>query len=174
MDGLRTALSWEIQAFQSSVDAFDEIAAQRLAVTRTDMRCLEILLRDGAASAGAIGQAVGLTSGGVTAMLTRLERQGYVRRATDPADRRRVTVEVTEQARRLTDELYGPIVHDGFELLDKYGAAELTLLTDFLTATRELYERHLTRVRATPTPLARPRSVAPSVDLAVGPPETSH
>ena len=42
-------------------------------------------------------EAMGLTTGAVTRVIDRLEQAGYVRRTTDPADRRRVVVEVVPE-----------------------------------------------------------------------------
>jgi DNA-binding MarR family transcriptional regulator len=144
---LRARVAAEMQAFQASVDAFDEMAAHRLGVSRTDLRCIEILVRERRTSPGVLGPALGLTSGGVTAMLSRLERQGYLRRFSHPWDGRRVIVEVTDQAVTRTQDLYGPIAGDGDDLVRGVGAEDLRLLADFLHDCRELYERHLTRVR---------------------------
>jgi DNA-binding MarR family transcriptional regulator len=44
-----------------------------------------------------------LTSGGLTARLTRLEARGLITRTPDPADRRGVVVQLTAKGRRLTD-----------------------------------------------------------------------
>jgi DNA-binding MarR family transcriptional regulator len=144
---LRARLTEEMQAYQAGVDAFDETAAQRLGVSRTDLRCIEILVRERRTSPGVLGPALGLTSGGVTAMLTRLERQGYLRRYSHPWDGRRVIVEVTDQALARTADLYGPIAGESTDMIRGYRAADLQLLADFLHDCRELYERHLARVR---------------------------
>ena len=40
---------------------------------------------------------MGLTTGAVTRVIDRLEQAGYVRRTTDPADRRRVVIEVVPE-----------------------------------------------------------------------------
>jgi DNA-binding MarR family transcriptional regulator len=153
---LRAALTAELQAYQASVDAFDDAAAQWLGVTRTDLRCLEILVRDRTASPGALGSALGLTSGGVTAMLIRLERGGFLRRVPAPGDRRRVTVEVTDRTLRFAERFYGPVARDGAGILGRYDATELRLLSDFLHAARELQERHLGRVKLLPPAAAEP------------------
>lgn len=48
-----------------------------------------------------LAQLMGLTSGGVTGVVDRLERAQVARRATDPGDRRRHRVELTEEAAAL-------------------------------------------------------------------------
>ena len=51
----------------------------------------------GATTAGRLSEITGLTSGAVTRVIDRLEQAGYVRRVPDPADRRRVIVEVVPE-----------------------------------------------------------------------------
>ena len=79
-----------MRTYQRSVDAFDEAAAIYLGVNRTDMRCLDVLLEQGQATPGYLADALGLTTGSITAMLDRLEKLGYVERRPDPGDRRRI------------------------------------------------------------------------------------
>ena len=144
---LQAELAEQMQAFQARVDAFDELVAVRLGVNRTDLRCVEILVAQRTASPGELGPALGLTTGGVTAMLIRLERLGYLRRVPHPDDGRKVIVEVTDEALRQVAALYAPIVESGHRLLGSYSDAEVELLTGFLRAVRELYEGNLERVR---------------------------
>jgi DNA-binding MarR family transcriptional regulator len=150
-------VSEEMQTFQALVEAFDEAVAEELGISGTDLRCLELLIRQGPVSPGVLATALGLTSGGVTAMLIRLEAKHYVRRTPDPADGRRVTVEVTAAVRRRTLDYYLPFATEGEALLSDYTIAELRLLADFLRGAREMYERQLEQLRTPVTP-ARARS----------------
>lgn len=149
---LRAGLTVQVQAYQASVNAFDEAAARWLRVTRTDLRCLEILARDGTATPATLGPALGLTSGGVTAMLIRLERERFLRRVPDSADRRRVTVQVTDRTLEFAELFYGPIALEGSDMISHYSATELRLLAGFFRAARELQERHLARAQDLPRP----------------------
>src|SRR5216117_2060237 len=103
----------EVRALQAATDALDEAAAAHLGVNRTDLRCLDVLMRLEAAAPGRLGTELGLTTGSVTAMLDRLERQGYVRRAPDPSDRRKVVVRPTAEVVRKANKLYGPLAVEG-------------------------------------------------------------
>ena len=91
----------EIRRSQNATDRFDQAVADALGLNRTDLRCLDILEREGSVTAGRLAQATGLTSGAMTTALDRLERAGYARRVHDASDRRRVLVEVTPQSIRL-------------------------------------------------------------------------
>jgi DNA-binding MarR family transcriptional regulator len=59
----------------------------------------------------ALSEVLGRTTGGMTLTLDRLEGVGWVRRSPDPADRRRVVVELTPAGKRLAtrvnDALHG-------------------------------------------------------------------
>jgi DNA-binding MarR family transcriptional regulator len=73
-----------------------------------------------------------------------------VRRVRDPADRRRVLVELTDQARSQANEAYGPLAAEGARMADAYTPAQLTFLIEYLREARELAQRHLDRIRAEP------------------------
>ena len=145
---LREILGTETQANQSAVDAFDERCAVVLGVNRTDMRCIEYLGMVGASAPTELGAHLGLTTGSVTAMIDRLEKLGYVTRTPDPDDRRRTIVRVTPLVEERAMGLYMPMVHEGNVLTEQYDEKELELLIGFQRQVRQLYERHLERVRA--------------------------
>jgi DNA-binding MarR family transcriptional regulator len=54
---------------------------------------------------GEVGARMHITSGTMTSILDTLERNGYVKRLTDPGDRRRVLVEVTSKAQAVLDQM---------------------------------------------------------------------
>jgi DNA-binding MarR family transcriptional regulator len=56
-------------------------------------------------SAGAFLRETGVTSGAITNRLSRLEDHGWVRRDTDPVDRRQVLVTLTDTGRARANEL---------------------------------------------------------------------
>lgn len=150
-DALIQEVALEIRAQHNQVDEFDDAAVERLGINRTDLRCLDVLgrheLLGEKLTAGQLAEAAGLTTGAVTALLDRLELIGYMRRAPDPADRRRVMVEVTAKAYRRTVEIWGPVAEDAGALLDRYTIKELTLIRDFLKRGREMQAKHLARIK---------------------------
>jgi DNA-binding MarR family transcriptional regulator len=116
---------------QNDYDRFEDAATEYFGVTRTAMRCMEVLERVGQLTAGDIARETSLTSGAVTAMLDRLERAGYVRRLRDASDRRRVLVELTDKARQGAYEVYGPL-SEAIGEFERYSDDELRLIRDFL------------------------------------------
>src|ERR671919_608798 len=92
--------------------AFDNLAAERLGVNRTDLHCLNTIENAGGLTAGELARETGLTTGAVTGVIDRLERAGYARRVPDPADRRRVKVEVTPKFYARAGTIWGPMAAD--------------------------------------------------------------
>jgi DNA-binding MarR family transcriptional regulator len=131
-------------------DAFDSLAAERLGVSETDLRCLNIIENSGGLSAGELATQAGLTAGAVTGVIDRLARAGYARRVPDPADRRRVRVEVTPAFYRSAGRIWGPMAADWHSTLSKrFTIDELERITAFLRATNEVGRRHMDRLRKT-------------------------
>jgi DNA-binding MarR family transcriptional regulator len=141
-----------MQAYQASVDDFDRESARLLGINETDLRCLEILMREEpGATPRLLADRLGLTTGSVTSVLDRLEKAGYLTRAPHPSDRRKLVVRATETAVQRAGELIGPLLADGQErLLSRYSARQLDLIAEFLVRARDLQETHTQRLRGLP------------------------
>ncbi len=127
--------------------AFDALAAVRLGVNATDLHCLNIIENGGGVTAGQLAREAGLTTGAVTGVIDRLERAGYARRAPDPVDRRRVSIEVTPRFRERAGEIWGPVAGEWQEVLAaRFSVAELETIIEFLAATNEVGERNIERL----------------------------
>ncbi|MEV4545888.1 MarR family winged helix-turn-helix transcriptional regulator [Micromonospora echinaurantiaca] len=136
-----------VQELQDATDLVDELAARRLGINRTDLRCLSRLSARGALTASELAVAAGLTGGATTTAIDRLERAGLARRVRDAADRRRVLVHLTGQAERLSTEIWGPIVDDARAELRRFTGAELELVERFLRHALDNQIRHAGRLR---------------------------
>ena len=143
---------------QNAQDAFDEAACERLGINRSDGRALDIIDRHARMTAGELAKESGLSTGAITTLLDRLERAGYVRRVRDDVDRRRVLVELTDEARRRAWEIWGPIAEAGMGGLARYSNEELLFIRDFLRYSREFLGEQLERVKALPPPPPSPDS----------------
>jgi DNA-binding MarR family transcriptional regulator len=139
----------EFRASGNQDNAFDSLAAERLGVNETDLRCLNIIENSGGLSAGELAAQSGLSGGAVTGVIDRLERQGLARRVPDPSDRRRVNVEVTTAFYERADRIWGPMAADWHATLsEQYTTKELQLIAGFLRASTEVGRRHLERLRS--------------------------
>jgi DNA-binding MarR family transcriptional regulator len=136
----------EIQRSQLATDRFDQAVADAAGLNRTDMRCLDVLGREGPVTAGRLAEATGLTSGAMTTALDRLERAGFARRTRDSTDRRRVLVEMTPEAQRQAAAFYAPHMAHSERLFQRYDEQQLELLLEFVREGRELNELHAERL----------------------------
>jgi DNA-binding MarR family transcriptional regulator len=135
------------RAYQTSNDNFDQAIADHVGMNRTDMRCLDLIDQASGMTAGELARAAGLTSGAVTAVIDRLERAGMAKRVADPADRRRVRIEVTPRLWELTGPLMMPFITESQAILDDYSTEELERFTRFLERVIEVQAKHTERVR---------------------------
>jgi DNA-binding MarR family transcriptional regulator len=136
-----------IRAYQTSNDNFDQAVADHLGMNRTDMRCVDLIDQAGGMTAGELARAAGLTSGAVTAVIDRLERVGMARRVADPADRRRVRIEVTPKLWELTGPLMSPFLEESQAILDDFSTDELERFSEFLRRVIDVQSRHIQRIR---------------------------
>jgi DNA-binding MarR family transcriptional regulator len=129
-------------------NAFDNLAADRLGLNRTDLHCINIIENSGGLTAGELAKEAGLTSGAVTGVIDRLERAGYARRVPDRSDRRRVNLEVTPKFYARADKIWGPVASDWTSRLgSRFTAEELERVVEFLRTSTELSREHLERLR---------------------------
>src|SRR6266498_2340208 len=138
----------EVRRSQSATDRFDQAVADAIGLNRTDMRCLDVIDREGPVTAGRLAEETGLTTGAITTVLDRLERAGYARRVRDPADRRRVFVELTPEAFRGSGDLYGEHAALAERAYRRYTEEQLELLLEFVREGRELNEREAAKLEA--------------------------
>jgi len=127
-----------LRVLSTEIDRLDQAAADRYGLNRTDMRALDIAGRVGPLAPTDLARQLGFTTGGVTTVLDRLERAGYIRRRPDPADRRRQVVEATETTRARDQEVFGDLMRQTSDLLSTYTDEQLLVIRDFLTRTRQL------------------------------------
>lgn len=142
------ALLLEFRTSGNLDNAFDALAARKLGVNGTDLHCLNILESRSGLTAGELAVEAGLTTGAVTGVIDRLEHAGYVRRAADPGDRRKVKVEVTVAFYERADEIWSPLRRAWDEALARrFTGQQLEEFTAFLRATNDLTRAHLERLR---------------------------
>ena len=128
-------------------DAFDNLAAERLGVSETDLHCLNIIENAGGVTAGELAAQSGLTTGAVTGVIDRLEKKGFARRVSDPADRRRVKVEVTKAFYSRAERIWGPVAGEWASSLERFSAEQLESFQQFLRTTNMITRSHLDRLR---------------------------
>jgi DNA-binding MarR family transcriptional regulator len=147
---LMEAISLEVRRSQNRTDAYDEAVSEAVGINRTDHRCLDVLDQEGGATAGRLAEVMGLSTGAITAVIDRLERAGFARRVRDEQDRRRVRVEMTDEARETMLPYYQPLHELSQRLYARYTDEQLELLLDFLRTADVLYDGMIDELRGSP------------------------
>ncbi|HYM84732.1 MAG TPA: MarR family transcriptional regulator [Candidatus Dormibacteraeota bacterium] len=111
---------------------FGQTVAIRFGLSESDIEALERLAEVGTTTAGRLGDLMGLSSGAVTRVLDRLGQSGFVRRTADPADRRRVIVELVPEKAASIDSLTERLARASEAELARYTADQLDAIADFL------------------------------------------
>ena len=140
------------------LDAVGQRFAGLHGLNRTDVRALVAIMdaarRGEALTAGRLGEAVELRSASVTALIDRLERVGHVRRVRDPADRRRVTLEMSDAAMAAGAAHFGGLQRELLAAMDGYSEEQLAVVRRFLTEMTDVIVAHenteATEVRPAP------------------------
>lgn len=108
--------------------------AEATGLHQTDVRALWVLAEAEAPStAGELGVRLGLSSGAATRTVDRLERWGYVERVRDAEDRRRVSLQLTNEAGTATNAFFGGLALEVAEATRKFTEAELETVARFLS-----------------------------------------
>jgi AraC family transcriptional regulator len=143
----------DVSRFQESSNAFDDVAAEILALDRRDLSCMTMLLFGGPATADEVSAALHLRRSIVVTTLGRLQLAGYAR--VQAGDRARI--ELTEHARGWIERIWSPLRKEGHGLLESYSTPQLSLMSAFLGQVCHTLDSHTTRLR---TWLAVPSSPA--------------
>jgi DNA-binding MarR family transcriptional regulator len=107
----------EIRKFIAAAIFFNAQTAERVGLGLTDMQMLHMLQLYGQSTPGKLGTWTGLSSGGVTVALDRLEKAGYVRRKPNPADRRSLLITLIPARMRKLASLYEEVESETRRLL---------------------------------------------------------
>lgn len=135
----------EVRRAQTATARFDQAVADACGLSRTDMRCMDVIQRAGRVTAGELARETGLSTGAMTAALDRLERSGYARRIRDDQDRRRVMVELTPKVSEIVG-FYTAHEAEAERLYGEYTTAEMELLLRFVRNSREFNEARATEL----------------------------
>src|SRR5262245_27263443 len=127
-----------MRRLSTEIDALDQRAADYFGINRTDLHLVDVLRSRGPLTASQLARAVGLTSGGLSIALERLERIGYVRRSQHPNDRRSVLVEATDALAPLEAEMFGALAERTKKLLGMYNREQLTTIKLYLEHAAEI------------------------------------
>jgi DNA-binding MarR family transcriptional regulator len=121
----------EIRKFIASAIFFNAKTAESVGLGVTDMQMIHTLQLYGPSTPGRLAAWTGLSSGGVTVALDRLEHAGYIKREPNPADRRSLLIMLApgrtrklealyEEVEALTRKVLAPIPHNDLETVARF------------------------------------------------------
>ncbi len=135
---LLATMGEEFRQLSTATILFHQAIADRLGMHVTDHKCAELLMGTGPIPAGELAQLTGLTTGAITGVIDRLEKAGFVRRAKDPNDRRRVVVElIPENIERVMAPLFESVSQTMADLCAEYSTQELAVIRNFIARFRQ-------------------------------------
>jgi len=91
---------------------------------------------------------VGLSSGGTSYVIDRLESAGHIRRERSQSDRRVVHLHYTDQGMATGLAFFGPLGARTEEVIDQFDDDELEVIERFLTGAAVSMREHLDHLRA--------------------------
>jgi DNA-binding MarR family transcriptional regulator len=147
---------------------YSQAVAERLGIGSADLECLDFIGLRGPISAGALAEAVGLTSGAITGVIDRLERAGLARRERSREDRRKVIVRLTPAVERRVVALYRPMEKAAMAALNDYRDEELQLLLEFFRRAGVAATTALSELRDLEKPSSRLRRGEKSAEKRPG------
>lgn len=132
---LQVALIRAIREFIAGAVLHNQRLADQLGINYTDQQVLNLVDLAGSAKPGDLARMTGLTTGGVTVCLDRLERGGFIRRERNPDDRRSVIVRTEPECMKQIISLYRSVNEVMEEIFSAYSEKKLETVLDFLERT---------------------------------------
>ncbi|GAB3840759.1 MarR family transcriptional regulator [Kribbella italica] len=143
--GGRDELVGLVQTLVAEGQRIGHAFAQRHGIHGTDVEALIRILvapAETPMTAGALAAELGLTTGTVTTLLDRLERDGHVRRERDPTDRRRVIVRYAEPGLELAGQFFTPLGRHHRAATAAFTREDLDVVKRYLAATIASYRAY--------------------------------
>jgi MarR family transcriptional regulator, organic hydroperoxide resistance regulator len=125
---------------------FHQAAAASYGLGITDMKALQIVLREGPQSAGKLAARLRLTTGAVTSVLDRLERESLIVRSPDSEDRRKIIVTANSDGLAERDNVYRSIGDAYAAMQRRFTTSELEFLVRYYEASIEVIRREIARL----------------------------
>lgn len=115
---------------------FHSALATAVGLHPTDYKALGVVDRLGPMSAGELARHTGLAPASVTNLVDRLEARGFLRRESDPTDRRRVLLRA-DVSQLTGNEFFASWQRATTRMWERYSDTELAVILDFLGDTAE-------------------------------------
>jgi DNA-binding MarR family transcriptional regulator len=161
---LTEALSAAAQRSATDAVMLHQAIADRIGLPTTDLRCLNIIRQSGHTTPGQLAAATGLTTGAITRMIDRLFAAGYLQRANDHQDRRRVIITAVPERMAELAPYYEPLGIEFHKVTSGYTNDQLALILGLFDRLHEASTRVKAQLRS-----SSPDASAPHLSAAAEP-----
>ncbi|OAB26103.1 MarR family transcriptional regulator [Paenibacillus macquariensis subsp. defensor] len=140
---LQENFTLRMRGLGSRTVVYQQNVAASLGLYNNDYLSVDILHEKGPITAGELSKLTGLATGSVTALIDRLEKNGFVRRENDPNDRRKVIIVPLYENKEEVSNTYHPLHSAMLKLASSYTVEELELITQFLGKASSVLEEQI-------------------------------
>lgn len=120
----------------------------RVGLGPTDHKCLDLLLERGPLTASQLATLTGLTTGALSGVVARLERDGRIGREPDPHDGRRQLLSVRPDGNQDLVDVFAAIDLDRRPIVDGFDRHQLDAVEQFLERATELAYQRIALLRS--------------------------
>lgn len=139
------------QMVNTEIAFFHQATAAKNGLSITDSKTISILIQEGPTTAGELAKRLSLTTGAVTNVIDRLEKNGFTKRVADPHDRRKVIVEINQKKLKKLGKPYESVSIAFHKLVANYTMKELQFLVDFYKSSIEITRAEIEKIAKPPT-----------------------
>ncbi|MFB4315149.1 MarR family winged helix-turn-helix transcriptional regulator [Actinomadura sp. 21ATH] len=131
-----------IRGLHAQTEALLDAIAGRYGLYRTDLRCLEILQREGEMRARRLAELSHLSPAAVTKVVDRLVTAGYATRRQSTQDRRAQIIGVSARHSAFRAAIWDPVQADAVAVLEAASAQELRTVITLVHRLTEVNRAH--------------------------------
>jgi DNA-binding MarR family transcriptional regulator len=146
-----------VRRFIANAILFNQQLAEQFGINATDYQLLNLLDLSGHETPKSLATLTRLTTGGVTVALDRLERQGYIVREPNPADRRSVIVRIVPEKLHPIQMRYREINAGLDQIFAAFSDSQLQAIYEFFTRANCLRSHPDSGEPAKDTPALKPK-----------------
>lgn len=126
---------------------FHQAVAERVNISATENKCLDILIRNGPITAGELSEITGLTTGSITKIVDRLEKMGYAKRERSQIDRRQVIIHPTPQNENEMGQIFSSLAIEMNKVAKDYSSKELAVIQDYLAKIIDVLKKETNKLK---------------------------
>lgn len=145
-DALVSELMMSVRKLTRSSLMLQYAVAEKMKLNATDAECIDFLMEMGPSTAGDLAKVTRLTTGAITNVIDRLEKAGFVKRESDPKDRRKVIIRYIPKKHEKTKHYYDAMAADVYELFSTYNENKLKSLLRHSDSLTEIFQKHAEKI----------------------------